>query len=252
MVCEAEARAIEAEVLQGASLLAAVSEQVAAWLRRQGAPGASVQVIGNAVDTTLFDPAIPARAPVPASAFCIGFTGSLKMWHGIETLMAAFRVVHEELPEAHLLLVGDGPKKGWIEGYVAGAGLSEAVTLTGWVDHSDLPPLIARMDVATAPYPASGDHYFSPLKLYEYLAMGRPVVASAIGQTAGLLTGSRAACLLPPGDAQALADCLADLGRDPARRDRMARASATLGRRHDWADNARRVLAHLDAKRSAA
>ncbi|MFZ7092225.1 glycosyltransferase family 4 protein [Primorskyibacter sp. 2E233] len=252
LTCEVEAQKIETEVLRGATLLAAVSDQVGVWLMRQGAPREAVKVIGNAVDTAAFHPDIKASAPVPEGAFCVGFTGSLKMWHGVDSLLRAFRVLRRDVPEAHLLIVGDGPKKGWIEGFVAGAELQDAVTLTGWVDHHALPPLIARMDVASAPYPATEDHYFSPLKLYEYLAMGRPVVASDIGQTSGLLTGSDAACLLPPGDANALAHCLRALSRDPARLARMAAASAVEGRRHDWTDNARAVLRHLAAKRAAA
>lgn len=252
LACEAEAQEIETEVLQGADLLAAVSDQVGAWLLRQGARRAAVKVIGNAVDTAAFHPGITPNAPVPDGAFCVGFTGSLKRWHGVDTLLAAFRTLRKNVSNAHLLIAGDGPKRGWIEGFVAGADLQDAVTLTGWLDHDALPPLIARMDVATAPYPAAEDHYFSPLKLYEYLAVGRPVVASDIGQTAGLLTGSDAACLLPPGDAHALSRCLADLAHDPERRAHMAAASAVEGRRHDWTDNARAVLQHLDAQRAAA
>lgn len=252
LACEVEALKIETEVLQGATLLAAVSDQVGAWLKRRGAPPDAIKMIGNAVDTAMFHPDIVASAPVPERAFCVGFTGSLKNWHGVDTLLRAFRTLRRDVPEAHLLIAGDGPKKGWVEGFVAGADLQGAVTLTGWVDHHALPPLIARMDVATAPYPASEDHYFSPLKLYEYLAMGRPVVASDIGQTSGLLTGSDAACLLPPGDADALADCLRQLARDPARRARMAAASAAEGGRHDWKDNARAVLRHIANQRAAA
>ncbi|TRD16004.1 glycosyltransferase family 4 protein [Palleronia caenipelagi] len=252
LICEAEARALESEVLRGASLLAAVSEQVATWLRQQGAGADRVQVIGNAVDTRAFHPGIEPNASVPDGAFCVGFTGSLKRWHGVDTLLTAFRALRADVPEAHLLVVGDGPKRGWVEGFVAGAELQDSVTLTGWVDHHDLPPLIARMDIATAPYPASEDHYFSPLKLYEYLAMGRPVVASDIGQTSALLQGSDAAQLLPPGGAEALARCLRELAKSAGVRARMAAASAAEGRRHDWIDNARAVLDHVAARRSAA
>jgi glycosyltransferase involved in cell wall biosynthesis len=252
LVCEDEARAIEADVLKRADLLAAVSEEVGAWLIRQGAEAGRVKVIGNAVDTKHFHPEVAPSDAVPDGAFCIGFTGSLKMWHGVDTLLTAFRTVHAECPEAHLLIVGEGPKKGWIEGFVAGAGLQSAVTLTGWVDHAALPPLIARMGVATAPYPPAQDHYFSPLKLYEYLAMGRPVVASDIGQSAAVLRGSGAARLLPPGDANALAKALLDLAGDVDARTRMAAISAREGRRHDWRDNADAVLTHIGKGEAAA
>ena len=254
LVCEDEARAIEAEVLAGSAALAAVSRQLGSYLIRAGADTSRVHVIGNAVDTTQFHPGVPATelAEIPADAFVVGFTGSLKMWHGVDTLLQAFRDFREQEPRAHLLICGDGPKRSWIDGFVAGAGLSDAVTMAGWVEHAALPGLIARMDVATAPYPAAEDHYFSPLKLYEYLAMGRPVVASDIGQTAELLSGSAAARLLPPGDVGALTAALRDLCSDPARSAAMSAAAAAEGARHDWTRNAARVVEIAAGKRVAA
>ena len=254
LVCEDEARAIEAEVLARSDALAAVSRQVGAYLVGAGAEPTRVHVIGNAVDTAQFHPDVPATHPdgIPHDAFVVGFTGSLKMWHGVDTLLQAFREFRATEPRAHLLICGDGPKRGWIDGFVAGAGLADAVTLTGWVNHAELPGLLARMDVATAPYPAAEDHYFSPLKLYEYLAMGRPVLASDIGQTSELLAGSAAARLLPPGDAGALLAAMRDLCTDPAARARMSEASAAEGARHDWTRNAARVVEIARRRRAAA
>lgn len=244
LVCEADARAIEAEVLGSSTALAAVSTQMGRYLREAGADSARVHVIGNAVDTRVFHPGVVARRPptIPDDAFVIGFTGSLKMWHGVDTLLHAFRDFRSIEPRAHLLVCGDGPKRGWIEGFIAGAGLADSVTLAGWVEHADLPGLIARMDLATAPYPEADDHYFSPLKLFEYLAMGRPVVASAIGQTAELLAGTEAAILLPPGDVGALASTMRAVCDDPVQRERMAVAAALEGARHDWTRNAAIVV----------
>lgn len=254
LACGGEARAIEAEVFSRSDALAAVSGQVGGYLTAKGADPARVEVIGNAVDTARFRPGqIAARLPsVPVDAFVVGFTGSLKMWHGVDTLLQAFRAFRAEDPSAHLLICGDGPKRGWIDGFVAGAGLDEAVTMAGWVDHAALPGLIARMDVATAPYPAAEDHYFSPLKLYEYLAMGRPVLASDIGQTSELLSGSEAAMLLPPGDPDALTEALRHLRADPSRRATMAAAAAVEGARHDWTRNAARVVELALGRRAAA
>ena len=244
LVCKSDAQAIEAEVLSESTALVAVSHQVAAYLKEAGADAERVIVIGNAVDNEHFHPAVTVtHLPcVPRQAFVVGFTGSLKMWHGVDTLLEAFREFHAIEPSAHLLICGDGPKRGWIEGFVAGAALAEAVTLAGWIAHSDLPGLIARMDIATAPYPEANDHYFSPLKLFEYLAMGRPVVASDIGQTAELLAGSQAAVLLPPGDAKALARAMRQLKDDLPRRHLMSAAASIEGAQHDWKRNAARVV----------
>ncbi len=245
LVLADEARLVEAEVFGCADALAVVSDELAAYVTARGAASGRVHVIRNAVDTGRFTPEVPQAQidGVPESAFVVGFSGTLKAWHGLETLLPAFDALLARLPAAHLLVVGDGPRKAWIEGYAAGAGIAAAVTLTGWVPHAGLPGVIARMDVATAPYPEAAGHYFSPLKLYEYLALGRPVVASRIGQTARLLDGTQAAVLVAPGDASALTAALLRLAHDPALRARLSHHAAREGLRHDWADNARKVVA---------
>ena len=248
LVLEPEARAIEAEVFRGADALAVVSDELVAYVTAKGADRARVHVIRNAVDTARFTPLAAPATGLPPDAFVVGFSGSLKAWHGLDTLLPAFRDLHAVLPRAHLLVVGEGPRKAWVEGYATGAGIADAVTLTGWVGHDDLPGLIARMDVATAPYPAAEGHYFSPLKLYEYLAVGRPVVASHIGQTAQVLDGTGAALLVPPGDPKALTEALLQLAHDPALAARLSLNAAAQGRRHDWADNARAVMALMPQK----
>lgn len=241
-----EARAIEGEVFRRADALAVVSDELVAYVTARGATPGRVHVIRNAVDTDRFHSLVPpAHVPgIPEDALVVGFSGSLKAWHGLDTLLPAFRSFRDHVSSAHLLVVGEGPRKPWVEGYVAGAGLEDAVTLTGWVGHDALPGLIARMDVATAPYPAAAGHYFSPLKLFEYLALGRPIVASHIGQTAQVLDGTGAALLVPPGDPHALTQALLRLAEDPPLAASLARNAAVEGRRHDWTDNARAVL-HL-------
>lgn len=231
-------------MLARSDALTAVSRRVAAYLGTAGADRARVHVIGNAVDTAQFHPGLPAASlpSVPKNVFVVGFTGALKMWHGVDTLLSAFGTLRRAEPRAHLLICGDGPKRGWIEGFVAGAGLEDSVTFAGWVDHAALPGLIARMDVETAPCPAGADHYFSPLKLYEYLAMGRPVVASDISQTAELLAFSDAAVLRPPGNAGSLARTLRALCRDPDRRRAMFVAAPAEGTLRCWTRNAAHVL----------
>lgn len=251
-VLREDAGRIEAEVMRSASALAVVSAELVPWCIARGADPARVHVIGNAVDTAQFHPAVARDAGlhIPPDRFTIGFTGSLKAWHGTEILVDA---VARLLPDvnAHLLIVGDGPDRHSLAARAAAAGLADRVTFTGWVDHARLPGLIARMDVATAPYPASASHYFSPLKLYEYLAMGRPVVASAIGQTADLIGPSAAGILVPPSDITALSDALRHLATDPPARAALSRRAADLGRGLDWTSNARRVLG-LHTERVAA
>ncbi|MEZ5659920.1 MAG: glycosyltransferase [Burkholderiaceae bacterium] len=233
------ARSIEQSVFHGADHLFAVSSGLRDWMIAEGVDGGRVSVLGNGVDGAMFQ----AGEPLRATATTIGFTGSLKQWHGIRELLQAFALVRQQRADAHLLIVGDGPMRPWLEGFIEGAGLDPSVTISGWIDHRELPTWIERMDIATAPYPPSQDFYFSPLKLFEYMAMGRPIVASAIGQVAEVLADELDALLIRPGDPQALAGALLRLLDDHALRLRLGAAARQRSAEHSWQRNAQRVLA---------
>lgn len=212
-----------------ASAIAAVSEPVAAWVRDR-VPDAATTVVPNGVNTDRFHP----PAVQPTRPFTVGFVGTLKPWHGVETLVEAVASLRHERPDTRLLLVGDGPRREYLEGLAA--ELQVPCTTTGAVQPAEVPALLRAMDVAAAPYPA-GDAaaYFSPLKVLEYLAAGIPVVASDTGQVPTLLDHGRAGVLVAAGDVAALADGLLMLARDPERRRRLAaagRAKALVG--HRW------------------
>jgi glycosyltransferase involved in cell wall biosynthesis len=100
------------------------------------------------------------------------------------------------------------------------------------------------MDIAVAPYPADDGGYCSPLKLFEYLAAGLPIVASRTGAVTSVLRDGHDGVLVPPGDPGALAAALADLRADPARRAALGRAARrTAVRGHSWQAAVDRILA---------
>jgi glycosyltransferase involved in cell wall biosynthesis len=121
--------------------------------------------------------------------------------------------------------------------------LLEATRFTGAVAPEAVPGLLASMDVAVAPYPRLAHFYFSPLKVYEYMAAGLPVVASRIGQLAQVLRHEVDGLFCPPGDAHALAAALERLRAEPALRRRLGLAArAKVLREHTWEAVARRIL----------
>src|SRR5690606_35992876 len=93
--------------------------------------------------------------------------------------------------------------------------------LAGAVEPAEVPAWLARMDIAVAPYHGDQPFYFSPLKIYEYMAAGLPVVASDVGDLAALVRHGETGLLCPPGDPPALAAALARLAGDPAAARRM-------------------------------
>ncbi|MFC0674735.1 glycosyltransferase [Brachybacterium hainanense] len=206
-----------------------VSEAVAAWVREVAEdPALPLRVLPNGVDTDRIRPALLPREPGP---FTVGFLGTLKPWHGLDVLLEAMARLPRE--ECRLLVVGDGPLRAEVARAAAEAGI--ALELTGAVEAGEVSAHLQRMDVACAPYPAAEDHYFSPLKVFEYLAAGLPVVASTIGQIPDLLDHGRIGRLVPPGDAGALAEALLALWADPPLRADLGRAAreAALAR-HTW------------------
>jgi len=237
-----EATAIEAEVFSKADAIAAVSDSVRDYAITKGAPAERAHVVPNGVDTASFNPDVEtAVLDIADDAFVVGFVGSLKAWHGLESLLDGFR----ELPAEggyHLLIVGEGPLRSWVEGYVRGARLDGRVTVTGWVEYEDIPRYMRRFDVAAAPYHAIDDFYFSPLKLFEYLAVGRPVVASAIGQMNDVIDDGRTGLLCRPDDPADFAAKIARLRSDDALRERMSSAAAIEGARRTWTHNAQRMV----------
>jgi glycosyltransferase involved in cell wall biosynthesis len=173
----------------------------------------------------------------------VGFVGSLKPWHGLPTLVEAFALLQGRHPDARLRVVGEGPEGPRLLEDLSRRGLSGAAELTGAVPPGDVPGLLAGMDAAVAPYPRLKRFYFSPLKVYEYMASGLPVVASRVGQLDGLIDDRVNGLLCPPGDATALAAELEELRGDAGLRRRLgAAARAAVVRDHTWEAVARRLL----------
>ena len=248
LVLSEEAQAIEAKVFGRANLVYAVSEEVRQYCISKGAPRSRICVLENSVDPQCFKPAgNKATLPFPTDMPVIGFAGSLKPWHGLEDLAHAFQRLQKRGLKCALLLAGDGPMRGWIDGFAKGAGLEHAIYCTGWVKHEQIPAYLRCMDVATAPYPALGNFYFSPLKLFEYMACGRAVAASEIGQIAHVIKDGQNGRLTPPGDPTALAEVLAELLADKAQRRHLGLEATKSMQGRSWLDCASRVTADLTA-----
>ncbi len=222
-----------------ADRIACVSEGVADWVR-QLCPCAPVEVVPNGVNTDRIRPGDEAdERPVT-----VGFVGTLKPWHGTDLLIRAA----VEVDDIRLDIVGAGPELEPLRALAVDLGLADRVRFRGAVAPEEVPEILAGMDIAVAPYPP-GDHYFSPLKVYEYLAAGLPVVASAIGDLPALLNHGRHGILTPPGDVAALAAALRRLVDDADLRSNMgASARATAIAEHSWHQRCDRLLAPVPAR----
>ncbi len=247
----AAAEATAQSAFRHATALLAVSEEVAAYLRTTVDDPDKVHVVPNGVDPARFDAGRTGSTAHTNPADCVvGFVGTLKPWHGVEHLVRAFARARQEVAACRLILIGDGPERARLEAQVEAEGLAGSVVFTGAVAPETIPGWLAQLDVAVAPYPALANFYFSPLKVYEYMAARLPVVASRIGQLDRLLQHDRNGWLVPPGDVTALAEALVTLAKDPARRTRLgAEARTTIVRHHTWDQVVDRLLHLADASR---
>src|SRR5438067_10471983 len=160
----------------------------------------------------------------------------MRPWHGVEILPALLERLAQDHPNLSLVLTGDGPLRGDLERDVWERGLCRAVSFTGSLPQPEVAELIRHFDVALAPYPPlEHDFYFSPLKLFEYMGCGTPVVAAGLGQIAEVVRDGETGLLYPPGDLDALTARCDLLLSDPTMRRRLGRAATDeIHDRYTW------------------
>jgi glycosyltransferase involved in cell wall biosynthesis len=237
----------ERYVLRRASLVLAISEPLRRELGGYGVEPNRIALAPNGVDIAEFDPhreasareELKRRYALDPAAPVVGFLGTFGPWHGTEVLAEAIPLVLAQRSETRFLIVGDGGSRRAFEERVRELGAGGSVVMTGAVSRDQVPAHLAACDVLVSPHvpmPDGRPFFGSPTKLFEYMAMGRPIVASRLDQLAEVLQDGRNAVLVTPGDARDLArgvgwvlshaEAAVALG-DAARRDALAHHSWT-------------------------
>jgi glycosyltransferase involved in cell wall biosynthesis len=233
----------ERRALELASVVIAVStplaRQIAAIVPRP------VIVMPNGVDVSHFDGADATRVRVRhglTDALTIGWSGILREWHGVELLLEAFA----SLPEAQLLIVGDGPARQALERRAKELGIGGRMIITGRVPHDQMPGYIAVSDVAVIADERTG--IASPMKLLEYMAMRRAVVAPRLENIQDVIDDGIDGLLFRAGDSQDMGAALRRLAASPETREKLGTAARRkVERERTWEHNARSVIALLES-----
>lgn len=229
----------------GADVVLPVTQVLGGHVQARGVPASRITVIHNGINEAQF-----AAAPTPAEAkralgwddaLVLGFTGFVRDWHGVD------RVLHwmasaQAPAHARLLMVGDGPARPALEALARELSLGERVRFTGVVDRHDIPAHVAAFDIALQPAVVA---YASPLKLFEYLALGKAIVAPRVPNLEEVLRDGDNAVMFNADQPGAFEAALSRLCNDTALRTQVAAgAHASIAQQGlTWRANAQRVAA---------
>ncbi len=237
LVMEHEAYQVLERVLEHASTVIAVSPGIRGWLETLPVTEGKVHVVGNGVNLTAFYKNHTKRGGI----FTVVFSGTLKPWHGLNTLAEAFISLRRQRTDISLSVIGDGPERPALEHAFRSAGVDNAVTFHGGVAHCDVPALLASADAALAPYPHFDDFYFSPLKIYEYMAAELPVITSRTGHLDSIVMHGKTGLLIPPESPSALSDAIITLADSPSLCRKMGEAGRLCVKQYSWKNVLRKI-----------
>jgi glycosyltransferase involved in cell wall biosynthesis len=239
---------------RAADLIFVVSEVERRKLIAEGVDPERIVMNPNGVDTSEFRPGCGGReirAELGIDGrIVVGFLGTFAPWHGTHVLASAAGQVSKAV-RCHFIFVGDGDQRGETESLIESAGMGACATFTGRIAHGKVAAYLDACDVLVSPHipAADGSEFFgSPTKLFEYMAMARPVVASRLGQIGDVIIDGENGLLVEPGDAGALARAVERLAGDEALRTRLgAAARRTVTEQYTWRHNASRVFNAVEA-----
>ena len=233
--------------------VAVVSEILKKSLVSFGVAERKIIVNPNGVDPVKFNSNLDCphlRKSYPGKRQFVGFIGIFGQWHGVLTLASAVKHVIMECPDVQFVIIGDGQLKSRMIEILKTDGVLEHVSFTGVVNHGEAPNYLSICDVLVSPHEdmEDGSPFFgSPTKIFEYMAMGKGIVASRVGQLAEILEDGVNAVLVEQKNPKALAEGILTLMRDPELRVRMGRlAREKVFSQFTWEQNFRRVVSQVE------
>jgi glycosyltransferase involved in cell wall biosynthesis len=242
--------------LRCAARIIVVSEVLREELADRGIPADRIRVNPNAVDPDHFYPGRAREAGrknlhVAPDEVLIGFAGSFSLWHGIEILERAIVRLLNDPSRSRLrfVLMGNGLLHGEMRSALAAYEKTGKVIFTGSLPSEKVAEYLDASDILVSPHipmPDGSRFFGSPTKLFEYMAMGKGIVASRLEQLAEVLEHDRTGWLVTPGDVEELTEAIRRLALDPAKREALGMAARRAAvERHSWARNVSWALSDM-------
>jgi glycosyltransferase involved in cell wall biosynthesis len=237
-------RRMEVNVLKRADAVLVVSSPLKRHYEKLGIPANKIFVLPNGVNMERFSPGKTSRNVRAELGLedrvVIGFVGNIRKYHGIELLPPLARLFRTSADKLHFLILGGEATGNLSKGALAAEGLDDLFSFIGPVPNSAVPDYIAAMDVCVLP---QFMWYGSPMKILEYGAMGKAIVAPDMENIRDLLIHGKTGFLFDPSDASALAHAIQTVSSDSDLRQQLgAAARAHILAHHTWSTNAERIL----------
>jgi glycosyltransferase involved in cell wall biosynthesis len=222
---QSEFQAAEELMLARANYLFTISEVLRDELLARGVPMKRVGWYPNGFDPTVFDPArfsdmdrlsLRSQLGIAPDERLVTFVGTFGDWHGADVLARAVVLAESEggwldRERVRFLFVGDGKNRERCERIVMDSEAGRRCKFVGLIPQHSTAAYLAASDLLASPHvpnPDGTNFFGSPTKLFEYMAMGKPIVASALGQIADVLEDGRTALLVTPGNVDELSKAL--------------------------------------------
>ncbi len=245
------AQKIEKRIFQDSDAIMVVSNHLKEKIAEMGVGEDKIHVVPNAVDVNKFNPNSVSNTDIIerfeiVNKFILGFVGSLVKWHNFEFLISAFKeIVNKSGNNIILMLVGDGPMRKDIEQLITDNGLVKHIILTGRVTHKDIPKYIKSMDICIIPH---SNEFRSPIKMFEYMAMEKPVVAPNIGPIGDIIQDGRNGVIFELGNKESFKKVVFGLIANPGKRTAIGiEAKRTVLRNHLWIKNGAKIMNIIDS-----
>lgn len=254
---------IERLTFDKADLITCVSRALQEQLVQNGVSESKIIVNPNGVDPNKYRPELSGKAVrkifnIDQDKIVVGFIGTYGAWHGAEILAQAFAntVSSREYGEKlHFMFIGDGQRMPDVKRIISSSGFQEKCSFTGVVPQNEGPDYLAACDILVSPQiknPDGTPFFGSPTKLFEYMAMGKAIIASNMEQLAEVCENGKTALLCEPGSVSELSDAILRLASDKALRDRLgANARKEVCEKYTWEIHTKKIVEALQRKMEA-
>jgi glycosyltransferase involved in cell wall biosynthesis len=210
------------------------------YIQGYGVPDSKVRLLPSGVDTNLFSPG-PGHTNGPV----ILFMGTIYRFSGLDRIIRDWKSLLAQFPTAKLLIVGSGEDQSRLAGVAGEAGVASHVIFTGMQPYSTLPDYIRSSDVCINPFELNGiTEKILPTKLFQYLACGKPVVASRLPGTLPFLSGEEDGVIYS--DTENTVPALIKLLTDPTRCSELGARGIRAAHRYDWTEIAKQMASWLE------